>query len=322
MISTTATTNYAALPRAFLTVMALICFGCSPRPAPVARASEAASADDTTGSLFFDDFSYSSLAGFEAHGWIARARPGWPGIPGAVWRSDNVTFLDESNRPGNGILRMTATIGRHVTQTQICHGRKYLEGTYAARVRFTDSSTEGATGDEVVQSFYTITPYGKPMDPAYSEIDFEYLPGGGWGKPAHTLMMTTWDRTQLDPPKDLNESSFRTAPLEGWHTLVFQATDGQVRYFLDGELLAVHRKPNYPDAPMSLNFNLWFINNIGNQSDTRTYVEDIDWVLHAKDARIPPTQVARWVEEFRANSVLFRDTVPPVDPPLDSPCDL
>jgi hypothetical protein len=296
------------------------CSSGSSRPPVATKPFDATQAE----LVLFDDFNYTTLEEFRSHGWIARSAPGWPGIAGAVWSSDHVSFLDDPLRSGNRILRMTSSIGEQVAQTQICHARKYLEGTYAARVRFTDTSSEGQSGDEVVQSFYAITPYRKAMDPAYSEIDFEYLPGGGWEKPAHTLMTTTWETTQMDPPKDLNEASFRTGALDGWHTLVFQALDGRVRYYIDGEYLAEHSKPNYPDAPMSLNFNLWFIRKNGAlpTSPTRHYVEEIDWVLHAKDTLMTVQQITDRVAHFRSNSVLFRDTVPAATPALDSPCDL
>ena len=80
----------------------------------------------------------------------------------------------------------------NTTQTQICHQRKYLEGTYAARVRFTDSPVSGPGGDQIVESFYTISPLKAPMDLDYSELDFEYLPNGGWGIDGPTLYATTW----------------------------------------------------------------------------------------------------------------------------------
>ena len=65
--------------------------------------------------------------------------------------------------------------GENTYQTQICHQRKYLEGTYVVRC-FNDEAVSGDDGDEVVETFYMITPYDKPFDPDYSEMDFEYSP--------------------------------------------------------------------------------------------------------------------------------------------------
>src|ERR1051325_4500459 len=128
--------------------------------------------------VLFEDFSYTNKDQLKKHGWIIRTEPGWPGVPGAIWSEDGVSILSD------GILRMTSSTegpGTKTTQTQICHQRKYFEGTYAARVRFTDVTLSGPSGDQIVQSFYTIAPLKAPMDPDYSELDFEYLPNGGWG---------------------------------------------------------------------------------------------------------------------------------------------
>src|SRR5215470_1970828 len=91
--------------------------------------------------IFFDDFSYSNSRKMVSHGWIIRTADGWPGIPGAKWLTQNVSLLPDPETQGNRFLRMTSSTdgtAANTTQTQICHQRKYLEGTYAARVRFTD----------------------------------------------------------------------------------------------------------------------------------------------------------------------------------------
>src|SRR5438067_11606969 len=109
--------------------------------------------------LLFDDFSYANKKQLKQHGWLIRTEPGWPGVPGATWSADGVSLLTD------GILRMTSSTdgpGTQTTQTQICHQRKYLEGTYAARVRFTDNAASGPGGDQIVESFYTISPLKAP----------------------------------------------------------------------------------------------------------------------------------------------------------------
>ncbi|MGH9905613.1 MAG: hypothetical protein ACRD8U_08535, partial [Pyrinomonadaceae bacterium] len=87
--------------------------------------------------------------------------------------------------------------------------RKYLEGTYAARVRFTDKPVSGPAGDQVVESFYTISPLKAPWDPDYSELDFEYLPNGGWGIDGPTLYATTWE-TFFPEPNWKKDNVFKT----------------------------------------------------------------------------------------------------------------
>jgi len=102
--------------------------------------------------VFFDDFTYTSSAQLKKGGWIIRSESGWPGVPGATWSPKGVSLLRDSDLSGNKILRMTsATDGSaaNTTQTQICQQRKYFEGTYAARVRFTDLPLSGPGGDGI-----------------------------------------------------------------------------------------------------------------------------------------------------------------------------
>jgi hypothetical protein len=290
--------------------------------APAAEASPAAS--DESAQILFDDFSYPSPQEMTLNGWILREGSGWPGVPGATFRPENISFVDYPNQAGNRLLRMTSSTdgtAQNTYQTQVCHQRKYLEGTYAARVRFSDEPVSGADGDEVVQTFYTITPYLQPLDPDYSEMDYEYLPNGGWGSPDLTFHVTTWETVQIEPWNANNTSSSIQGSLAGWHTLVTQVTGGTVRYFMDGELIAQHGGAYYPDAPMSINFNLWFIDGGLTQADgVREYQEDIDWVFHAANTLLMPEQVHAKVNELRNASVKFQDTV--ISGVQESPCDL
>ena len=259
-----------------------------------------------------------------ANGWIVRDGGGWPGVTGATFREENVSFLDHPDQAGNRILRMTSSTdgtGAGTYQSQICHSRKYIEGTYAARVRFSDIPSLGTDGDNIVQTFYMITPYDKPYNPNYSEMDFEYLPNGGWGGAPNTMHVTTWETVQIDPWDADNASNSAVESLSGWRTLVAQVTDGTVRYFVDGKLIAQHGGQYYPDALMSINFNLWFINDglIGEES-LREYQEDIDWVFHEANVSLMPEEVLAKITELRNASVTFQDTVMPGI--SVSPCDL
>lgn len=259
-----------------------------------------------------------------ANGWIIRSGQGWPGVTGASFRAENVSFVDHPDEAGNRLLRMTSSTDgtkENTFQTQICHQRKYLEGTYAARVRFSDEPVSGSDGDQIVETFYMITPYEKPLDPNYSEMDFEYLPNGGWGGPPNIMHFTTWEKVQIEPWNADNTSNPREGSLTGWHTLVVQVTDGTVRYFVDGEQTAEHDQYYFPDAPMSMNFNLWFIENgLSGAGDAREYQEDIDWVFHQAGVSLTPEEINATVDELRNADVKFQDTVPPGI--LPSPCDL
>jgi hypothetical protein len=176
-------------------------------------------------------------------------------------------------------------------------------------------------GDQVVQTFYTITPYEEPFAPDYSEMDYEYLPNGGWGSGELTFFVTTWETVQIEPWNADNTSRSIQGSLAGWHILVTQVNDGRVFYLLDGKLIGEHTGKYYPDAPMSINFNLWFINEGLIQADgVRVYEEDIDWVFHKAGETLTPKEVIAQVEELRKASVKFQDTVlPGINV---SPCDL
>jgi hypothetical protein len=95
-----------------------------------------------------------------------------------------------------------------------------------------------------------------------------------------------------------------------------------VRYFVDGRSFARHNAGFYPEVPMSINFNLWFINGgLLDDDDERTYVEWVDWVFFSEDTELEPEDIEARVETFRADEVAFMDTVPDWDPVLESPCD-
>jgi hypothetical protein len=275
--------------------------------------------------LLFDDFSYSNLSQLKKHGWIIRTAAGWPGVPGATWSEGGVSLQADADARGNQFVRMTSSTDgtpANTKQTQICHQRKYFEGTYAARVRFTDAPLSGPSGDQIVQSFYTIAPLKAPMDPDYSELDFEYLPNGGWGITGPTLYATTWE-TFSPEPNWKKDNVFQTSngSQAGWHTLVTQVADQKVRYFVDGKLFAEHGGNYYPEDTMSINFNLWFIRDgMIKTNEVRQYYEDIDWVFFQANVGLRPEEVEAAVTSLQKKRIKFRDTVPAKSPPLVSPC--
>jgi hypothetical protein len=275
--------------------------------------------------ILFDDFNYDNKQQLKRNGWIIRTEAGWPGVPGAKWSEDGVSLVKDPNESTLRFVRMiSSTDGTpaNTTQTQICHERKYLEGTYAARVRFTDQPLSGPGGDQIVQSFYTISPLKAPMDPDYSELDWEYLPNGGWGIDGPTLYSTTWE-TFSPEPNWKKDNVFKTAngSQAGWHTLVTQVMNQKVRYFLDGNLFAEHGGEYFPEDTMSINFNLWFIRDaMTKATERRQYHEDIDWVFFQANTALMPEQVEAEVGALRRKSVRARDTVPPKSPALKSPC--
>jgi hypothetical protein len=277
--------------------------------------------------VLFDDFSYGGyhpLLELWQHGWTIRSAQGWPGVAGAAWSPGGISFVADPGRRKNRLLRLTSSTdgtAAGTSEAQICQRRKFLQGTYATRVRFEDAPSSGADGDQLVETFYAISPLQAPLDPNYSELDWEYLPNGGWGVTAPTLFVTSWHTVQLDPWIADNTFSTAAGSLDGWHTLVLQVANGSVAYYLDGALVARHGGKYYPRVAMSINYNLWFIQ--GGQlasGPTRSYHEDVDWVFHAAGVVLSPSAVVAHVAKLRHARISFRDTVPAENPPLNSPC--
>ena len=102
-----------------------------------------------------------------------------------------------------------------------------------------------------------------------------------------------------------------------------QAAEGSVRYLIDDELIGTHGDGYAPTAPLSINFNLWFVEDGLLESRTpRHYVEHVDWVYHEAATVLSTEEVESRVAELRRASTSFLDTVPAWSPALPSLCDL
>ena len=279
--------------------------------------------------VFFDDFTSSAfnpLLVLWQHGWKIRTEQGWPGVPGASWSVANVSFVSDRANPRNRLLRLTSSTdgtAAGTSQAQVCQQRKFREGTWATRIRFADVPVSGPDGDQIVEGFYAISPLAAPLDPDFSELDWEYLPNGGWGRSEPTLWTTTWETARLEPWLADNVTLPTSGSMAGWHTLVLQVAGGTVTYSLDGARRVEHGGTYYPEVPMSLNYTAWFVDGGMLPPGTRrTYVVDVDWAFGVAGAVLSPAQVLARVRALRAKRVAFRDAVTPAQPPLASPCNL
>jgi hypothetical protein len=278
------------------------------------------------GGVFFDDFSYTAPADLAQGGWLVRTAGGHPGLPGGRFGPDALALVDDATRAGNRLLRMTARTdgtGPGTVQAQLCHQRKVLAGTYAARVRFTDAPVQGTDGDPVIETFYAVSPLAHAFDPDFSEVDWEYLPNGGWGSERARLYAISWQTVQVEPWEAHNSAHEEFGSFAGWHVLVMQVAHDVVRAYVDGRPVAVHSGRNVPVRPMAIAFNLWFSTGglLPASAAPRVWEEDVDWVFHARDAVLSPAEVDARVQSLRAARESRTDTVPAADPPLPSRCD-
>jgi len=175
----------------------------------------------------------------------------------------------------------------------------------------------------VIQTFYAVAPLRRDYDPEFSEIDWEYLPNGGWGSDRTRLYGISWQTVRIEPWDAVNRAHEEFGSAEGWHVLMMQVDEARTRHYLDGRLLAEHGGRFAPAVPMAISFSMWFspAGLLPADDVARVYQQDVDWVFHAADRQLSPAQVASEVRRLRARRVGRMDTVAPQVPALASPCD-
>jgi len=313
-MSRSSRTRFTTAAAAAVSALSMVAVGVSTASgAPLETRDVAAAA---CGALF-DDFNYASHTDgtLGSHGWQVRSSAGGPGVPGARWAPEGITFPTSD---GDKVLQLASSTngtGAGTTQTEILQGnRRFLEGTYASRIRFSDAPASGADGDRVNQTFFTISPLRYNNDPIYSELDFsEYLPNGGWGETGPINFQTSWHTYTPDPWYAENKNNSQKRSINGWHTVVSTVSAGHVKYYIDGALVADHDRSGpfdvYPRQAMSLNFNQWFIDTAGHSGGTATYLQQVDWVYYAKDQVLSPSTAVANAASFRSSGVRFKDDI-------------
>ncbi len=276
--------------------------------------------------VLWDDFTYTSntdpnLA--TMHLTLRDVQNEGPGIAGATWSPNNISFLDDPNTSGNRLVQLqSSTMGTGATtsEAEIHYPIKFFEGTYATRIFFNDTPASGADGDHVVTTYFTICvpclTYN--LDPNYRENDFEYLPNGGWGVTGSHMYITTWETFQETPWKAVNASNNIAASFAGWHTLVMTVSGGHVKYYIDGALKFDHSGIYYPEGVMSINYNLWFIDG-ATSTTPRVWQQRMDWTYYAQGVELTPAQVDSIVANYKASNIARLDTVP-CDPTYSPTC--
>lgn len=304
MSSPPRTTSRAVFAAVTATLTVAVAGAAAVSAAPTTAPAAAAAACDQ---VLFDDFNYTSSSDsrLAQRGWHVRSNTGGPGIPGAAWPTSNVSF------PSGSLQLRAATDGTAggTSHAEILLPQKFYEGTYAARVKFADVPDSGPDGDHLVETFFTITPLAYDLDPNYGEIDFEYLPNGGWGEPSNIMYQTTWDTYRADPWLAVNTHGEQRQSFAGWQDLVFTVSAGHVKYYINGQLMADHAGDYYPETPMSVNFNLWFIDNAAHTSGTSVYTQQVDYFYHSVGEVLTAAQVGSRIAGLRAGGVQHTDTV-------------
>jgi len=264
------------------------------------------------GGEFFDDFSQQDLAALRASGWVVRDGTGHPGLAGSRFSPQQLS-LDA------GLLKLKLTTDgstANTTLAQLCGPRKFLVGTTTARVRLRD--TPGSR-DPIIQSFFLASPLKHDYDPDFSEVDFEYLPHGGWGEPETRLYGVSWHTVRIEPWQSFNQASILPGSFDGWQLLTVQVEATRTRHYVNGRLIGEHTGRNVPSQPMAISFNHWI--SVGAVvGAVRDHAFDVDWVLHEAGRTLTPAAMQARAAALQQQGVDRRDTVP--DLGLTSECNL
>ncbi|CAM4081040.1 glycoside hydrolase family 16 protein [Roseateles saccharophilus] len=261
---------------------------------------------------FFDDFSQKDLDALRASGWVVREGTGHPGLPGA-------RFLAQQLSLEGGLLKLRLSTDGTPANTalaQLCAARKFLIGTTTARVRLRDTA---GSRDPIIQSFFLAGPLKHDYDPDFSEVDFEYLPHGGWGEPETRLYGVSWHTVRIEPWESFNQASILQGSFDGWQLLTVQVEATRTRHYVNGRLLGEHTGRNVPSQPMAISFNHW-LSAGAVEGGPRDYEFDVDWVLHEAGRTLSPAAMQARATQLQHQGKARIDTVP--DSGLTSECNL
>lgn len=264
-------------------------------------------------SEFFDDFTYSTSADSSFHDWYwVRSGIGAPGQ--GTWDPDLIVFYSDPQDSNNIIMKIPSQLSgekQTIKKSSIeTHEYMFREGTFSARVYFTDSPSDW--NDLTVQAFFTINTLE-----TYAEVDMEYLAwdnnywyGEGlymtsWGDYKDGLPMSQQDR-ELMPS---SPSDKRPTDLQGWHILMMIVNGGHIKYYLDGDLMADHSGSRYPDCDMRICFSHWPDVLYSSSTTTRKHDMEVDWVYHQANIELSTSEVEDRVKSLRTDEIHRINTV-------------
>lgn len=297
-----------------LTLPALLCVlaACSGGSPSDGGAGDAAPSVAPTPSgppgTLFDNFHYSGPddPALAAHGWQVRTGGGGPGIKD-TWSTSGAGFPSDMTAQGGRVLQLQASTdgtkeGTRQVEVQST-GTPLFTGTYAARVYFSDKPTSGRNGDHVVETFFPISDSDASTN--YSELDYEYLPNGGWGSVGPQLDTTSWFKA--DPPDRVTHALKKR--VAGWHLLMITAVDGKATYSLDGKELFTSSGKYVAREEMDIHFSNWFI-DLPFTGGQRTWDMKVNWFYYKAGEVVSPADVQKTVDGFYSSGVNHINTVP------------
>ncbi len=299
-------THYAPTERVTAYVRGAVAWGEEPKGATAVEQAAATGPSALPSGVLFDNFHYSGAGdpALAANGWKVRTGEGGPGVRHS-WSGDGVGFPSVDGAQGGQAMRLRVTTDgtqKGTSQSELQSAKPgFFTGTMAARVYFDDQPVTGRNGDHVNQNFFALSQ--DAASSKYSELDYEYMPNGGWGAPGPRLDTTSWrsakqgDRTTRD----------HTQRLKGWHTMMITAMDGKVTYSVDGRALYTHNG-YFPRERMGIHFSTWLV-DLPFKGD-RTWDMKVNWVYCEDGRAVSKTEVEKKVAAFYANGTHHIDTLP------------
>jgi len=276
---------------------------------------------EATPEEFYDDFAYLDVDDAAAFGWNAVDDNSAPPEDTSVYDAANVNFQSNPEGPsGDCVMTLWSIVdGAEVPVNSRIETieKKFLYGTYCARVRFEYTPSEIYPANEDVQTFYVIN--WLPGQDDYSECDFEYLPWNFWGESCGdgipTLWVNTWETTDNEDPVTDDERKADSycrsdeQELEGWYYLLLHVRSGSVTYSIAPDSSGVpattdwtkqHYEPYVPETQMQIAFANWTNEPTDGHTDLVVQEMTVDWVYHVRNSYLSAQQVCLRVDALRS----------------------